>query len=169
MADAILTAERLRSLVDYNPETGEFIRKVTVSGPARAGSVARGCIARNGYRYIGFDGGVYLAHRCAWLHVHGEWPDGMIDHVNGVRTDNRLANLRVVDHVLNGQNQRTCKRTSTTSSLLGVSRMCGGKDRFRARIYVGKKEVFLGVFDTEHEAHRAYIEAKRRLHPGCAI
>ena len=88
----MLTQARLKKLLSYNTDTGEFRWRVTRRGAARAGSVA-GCVRHDGYVRIAIDGKRYLAHRLAWLYVHGELvPE--LDHANGVRSDNRLDNLR---------------------------------------------------------------------------
>lgn len=105
-------------------------------------------------------------HRVAWLIVHGAWPVGLIDHINGEKVDNRLANLREADKAINAQNRRGPAATSTVG-FLGVSRQKNG--RFQARIGVGGKNVALGTFDTAEEAHAAHIAGKRRLHRGCML
>jgi hypothetical protein len=151
----MLTAERLRELLDYNPETGIFRWNVA----ARAGTVV-GCLNR-GYRVIRVDRMLYRAHRLAWLHVYGCWPTDEIDHINGIKDDNRLANLREVTCAENQQNRRSA-RTDNKTGLLGVSSSQGG---FQAQIKVNCKLFFLGRFATAELAHAAYLEAKRRLHP----
>ena len=95
----------------------------------------------------------------------GEWPDGYIDHGNGVRTDNRWANLRAGDRSFNMQNQRRARRDNTTG-WLGVSRV---KSRFEAAIQVRGRRFRLGRFDTPEAAHAAYLTAKRKLHEGCTL
>ena len=88
-----LTAARLRELLQYDPETGVFTRLVKTSNGIKVGDVAGTADAR-GYILIRVDGWLHLAHRLAWLHMTCEWPKGMIDHINGVRDDNRWSNLR---------------------------------------------------------------------------
>jgi hypothetical protein len=87
-----LNAARLRELMHYEPETGRVVRRTATRGH-RAGAVA-GCTRRDGYQVISIDGYRYLAHRLAWLYVHGAWPDGDLDHINANPSDNRIANLR---------------------------------------------------------------------------
>jgi HNH endonuclease/AP2 domain len=102
----------------------------------------------------------------AWLIVYGAWPSKNIDHINGVKTDNRIANLRDVSQSINGEN-RAAPRKSTRSGFLGVTKDKDGK--FRAQISVGGKNTHLGVFAVAEEAFAAYLSAKRRLHVGCTI
>jgi hypothetical protein len=162
MANPNLTAERLRQLVDYDPETGIFTwkikRKKVVVGE-RAGRMMN-----SGYQAIGIEYGLYLAHRLAWLYVYGEWPKHNLDHINGNRLDNRIANLRDVPQVVNAQNRR---RALGRSGLIGAFTAKAG--RWRSQIRINGSQVPLGFFDTAEEAHQAYLTAKRRLHEGCTI
>lgn len=160
-----LTQARLRELLHYDPETGVFTRLVARKGPkAWVGCVA-GSPDRKGYTSIVIDQERHAAHRLAWFYVHGSWPDGQIDHINGVKDDNRLANLRVVSNQVNGQNSRVA-RSSNRVGLLGVTPW---KKRFRASIYINGRSVYLGLFAEPEQAHAAYVEAKRQIHPGCTI
>ena len=160
----MLTYERLREVLHYDPETGVFTRLVRTSNRIKVGDVA-GCSAGDGYVQIRVDGVRYLAHRLAFLWMTGEWPRDMIDHINGVRDDNRFANLRPATRAENMQNQRRAMSNSQTG-LLGVTRV--GK-RFMATIQVDGRKIHIGTFDTPEQAHEAYLAAKRRLHPGCTI
>ena len=121
-----------------------------------------------GYVDVCLFGKRYGAHRLAWLHALGEWPAGEIDHINGNRADNRLANLRDVSHAVNTQNIRAPHRRNTSSGLLGVRR---GKEslRFEACIRVNRRHVCIGRFDTAEQAHQAYLAAKREFHEGCTL
>ena len=158
-----LKAERLRELLNYDPETGVFTWRVSRRATARPGSVA-GTITPKGYRAI-WIGANYRAHRLAWLYVHGEWPSGEIDHIDGNRANNAIANLRDVSTSFNHENLRKA-RSDSRHGFLGVSPM--GK-RWKARITVRGKFQHLGIYDTPEEAHAVYLEAKRRLHAGCTI
>jgi hypothetical protein len=107
-------------------------------------------------------GRFYYAHRLAFLYMTGEWPPNEVDHLNGIRDDNRWANLRLATVSLNRQNQRRPRRDNTTG-YLGV--MVNGAG-FAARIMVDGKKFNLGTFKTPQEAHEVYLTAKRRLHKG---
>lgn len=162
MAASDLTAQRLRELLNYNPDTGAFTRAVARSN-VPAGSLA-GCLNSVGYLVIRIDSRLYLSHRLAWLYMHGGWPEHHIDHINGNTRDNRIANLRDVKNSVNSQNQRSAKQSA--SNLLGAHKW---HDKWTAGIMLNGKKTHLGVFSTPEEAHAAYIEAKRLMHPGCTI
>lgn len=167
MADANLTPELLRQLLDYDPETGVFTNRVK-RGKSRSypGEVA-GHLHKFGYRVTTIRYVRYPEHRLAWLYVHGTWPTGEIDHINGNRADNRIANLRDVTPQINQENRRIAHQGSRTG-LLGVYPSSKG-DKWISRIRVQGKVNHLGTFDCPDAAHAAYIEAKRRLHKGCTI
>ena len=164
MAKADLTAQRLRELLDYDPLAGVFTRKMRNANCVRVGQVA-GYTRPNGYVCIRVDGKSYLAHRLAWMYSNGEWPAGVVDHIDGNTSNNRIANLRDVPHASNMQNQRAAQAHSI-SGILGVSRVVSG---WKARITVGGKKVNLGIFHTHDLAAAAYVTAKRELHAGCTI
>lgn len=160
-----MTAEKLRELVHYDPESGAFTwLNVSKFGTAKVGAIA-GSRHAQGYRQINFRREVYLCHRLAWLYVHGEWPSACIDHINGDKADNRLANLRSVTSTINAQNVRRAQ-VNNSLGLLGVSR---DKKKFSARLLADGLRVHVGSFDTPAEAHAAYLTAKRQLHAGCTI
>lgn len=165
MSDKDLTAARLRELLHYDVETGLFTRKVATSQRHNVGESV-GSKHRTGYLYAMLDRKTYAAHRLAWLYVFGEWPRGHIDHINSIKSDNRLCNLRDVDRLTNAQNERRARRNNKSSGLLGVS---GEGGRFRALIRVGGVLQHLGTFETPQQAHNAYLTAKRELHAGCTI
>lgn len=169
MAKADLTAARLRELLQYNPETGEWLR-LQASGkrltrPDSVGPV-RGQGNWLGYKQISVDGHQYQAHRLAWLYMVGQWPNGQIDHINGDGKDNRWSNLRDVEPRVNTQNQRTARKDNR----LGLLGVYPNHNRFMARISTPeKRNKYLGTFDTAEEAHEAYLKAKRQFHEGCTI
>ncbi len=171
MAESDLNASRLRELLNYDRDTGAFTWRTRVSQRVRAGSLAGGPSKDDGRWRITVDGVKYLGHRLAWLYVHGEWPPGELDHTNGDghMGNNRISDLRPVTSRVNTQNQRRARSDNKSSGLLGVhwDKRYGG--HWVSHIGVNGKQKYLGQFDTPQAAHAAYLEAKRRLHPGCTI
>lgn len=161
----LLTQERLKELVSYNSETGEFVWLKNNGAKGIAGNMA-GRINFYGYSVICVDGRTYQAHRLAWLHKNGEFPSMNIDHINGVRNDNRIANLRNVSQRINCQNHR--KQNGNKKELIGA---CFDKatGKFKAQIMRGGINYHIGRFDTQEQASAAYINAKRAIHEGCTI
>lgn len=157
-----ITIERLKEVITYNAETGEFTWLVSLNGRAKPGDSA-GNISVLGYRRIGIDRRCYKASRLAIFYMTGKWPEFDVDHINGDSTDDRYCNLRDVPTVVNLQNQRRAKSNNKSTGALGVVR---DGSRFRAQIKAGGKRHELGAFPTIAEASQAYIEAKRKLHPG---
>lgn len=148
MTTSILTPDLLRSLLHYNPDTGVFT--YTRARPKiQVGAVAGHLHKGHGYIQLKVNGVLYLAHRLAWLYVHGEWPDGQIDHIDRNRTNNVFSNLRVVTGSQNAQNSDP-----------QVNNWTGGKDvtwfkpkqRWVARISLNGDRVFLGSFKDKSDA-----------------
>jgi hypothetical protein len=124
-----------------------------------------GYVSKSGYRYIHVNGKKRLCLRLAFLWMTGSFPKAQVDHINGVRNDNRWDNLREATRSFNIQNQRRA-HSRNRLGVLGVEQV--GK-RFVSRIWVDNKAEYLGTFDTAEAAHGAYLSAKRKLHPGCTI
>jgi hypothetical protein len=154
----VITGERLRKLLDYNPETGVFVWRVSAGRRAKEGARA-GHRLPSGYRVIQISGGYYREHRLAWLYMTGEWPPQEIDHRNLVRDDNRAKNLRLATSAQNQANKGVLP--NNTSGFKGVSRAGG---RWKAEIGIDGKRRYLGLFDTLVEAHDAYNEAARKAY-----
>lgn len=159
----MLTAERLRELVDFDPNTGIFTSKVARGSRCMAGKILGG-LHRYGYIRISVDGREHKAHRLAWLYVHGQYPVGIVDHINGRRDDNRIANLRDVDHQVNAENRKGA-RSGKKIPLMGVKKQTLGPT-YTASIKVKGKVISLGGFSTPEAAHAAYLQAKAKHHVG---
>lgn len=164
MANADLTLSRLHELIEYVPETGLFFWRKS-SGRCKAGTLA-GTEGGNGYLQISIKKHRNYLHRIAWFYMTGEWPKDDIDHLDGNRSNNRWSNLREATRTINMQNRRSVAANKTSCSLLGAYKT---RKHWLSKIRVDGGNIHLGVFDTAEEAHAAYIEAKRRLHPGCTL
>lgn len=166
MATANLTAQRLREVLHYDPNSGVFARLVAYRN-RYSGRSGVGGRQRSGHIRICVDGKKHFAHRLAWLFVNGDWPSGDLDHIDGDPANNRIANLRLVTHEANMQNFRRPTARSTTR-LLGVS-WCKINKKWKACISIGGRTKHLGLFDLPEAAHAAYVSAKRIHHDGCTI
>lgn len=154
--DIILTADRLREVVDYNVTTGVFTWKIISKYRLAISSVGdiAGCLNRGGYYKIGIDNHVYLAHRLAFLYMTGEWPKHQIDHINRVTHDNRWVNLREATHAQNIRNSKI--KSTNTAGFKGIRKNNKG---WIARIWVNGKRLYLGQFSSREEAHTSYVTA----------
>lgn len=156
-----MRCEEISSILKYCPVTGIF---VWIGGGAknnRIGKIA-GRIDRTGYVRIQIHGVDYPAHRLAWFMFYGTEPIGMIDHINGQRADNRICNLRLSNCRANGKNRAEHR----DGKLPGTSRERRCISKWRARIKVDGKTRYLGLFDSEQEAHLAYLAVERRIAEG---
>lgn len=162
----MLTKERLNEVLDYDPETGNFIRKITVNGRSAGKTSGRqvGRIAGSrdghGYTVIGIDGKKYWAARLAFLWMTGEWPSYDVDHIDGNPSNNRWINLRQATTQQNLRHKRIQKNNK--SGFKGVHKhkdadgVWAGK--WRAKIKAGR-HIHLGLFDCPVAAYLAYIVA----------
>lgn len=161
----LLSAESLRERLSYDPSTGDFtyLARTWPSAPHDIIGKPAGTVGKRGYRIIRVEGKRYLAHRLAWLYMTGAHPTHDIDHINGVREDNRWANLRQAPKGMNHQNLRHA-RSDNSTGLLGAFVDRTG-NRIGAQIKVDGRTIFLGWHRTAEDAHAAYLAAKRQMHP----
>lgn len=167
----MITQEYLKECLTYNPKTGVFtwlkrprhhfgtdrgwkmFNSRNVGKPAGHEWPKKN--SRTSYMQIGIDGQKYLAHRLAWLYIHGTWPDNSIDHIDGSGLNNKLINLRDVTPRQNSMNRKT--NLNNSSGFKGVY-FDKSKKKFRAYIDVNGKKKMLGYF-TSLEAAKAAREA----------
>jgi hypothetical protein len=152
----VITADELRVLFDYNPDTGEFNWKVKVKG--RKLGRAAGYKNSHGYILIGVRRKMYYAHRLAWLYVFGDFPECQIDHINCNKSDNRISNLRLATGSQNKANSKL--RSDSKNGLKGIKKK---GNRWKAKIKVNGVETSLGIFDSKQDAHDAYCKAALEL------
>lgn len=170
---SLLTPEQLRNLLDYDAETGLLFwkpRPIEMFKNAKsfkswnttfAGKEALTALTDAGYKHGDIFSKKYRAHRVIWAMCNNKWPDELIDHINGDRSDNRLCNLREATRTENNRNGGM--RKNNTSGLKGVS-WNGRVEKWRATIFVNRKQVHLGTFDCKQKAHEAYKKAAEKYH-----
>lgn len=169
-SDEAVLARYLRNCVGYDPDTGVFTGK---ERPSHHFSHDRHCSAWNskragkpfeslcryGYVRVSIDGTSYAAHRLAWLLTHGRFPAQQLDHINGDKTDNRIANLREVSHAQNQMNKGVYQKNKT-----GVKGVRFSKGKYEAQIGHGGEMKYLGRFDTVEEASECYQRAAKEIY-----
>lgn len=164
MKDIRLTQKYLKELLHYNPNTGIFTWKVAKNSHAKVGDIAGYKKISDLYIAIKIDSKKYFAHRLAFLYVYGNFPKRNIDHINHIRDDNRIINLREVTH---SENQRNSKKRKDNKS--GFTGVCRGnnKNKWVAQIKANGKVKHLGIFRDKKDAIRARQEAniKYGYHP----
>jgi len=170
-----LTQEYLQSVINYDKETGIFTWKerdicefysiqTYAMWSKKCLNKPAGHLNIRGYLRITLNGKSRTLHRLAWLYTYGYMPINYIDHINGVKTDNRICNLREATNSENCQNIKKCQSNNKSTGLLGV---CFRKreNKFQSYICINGKNRSLGYFNTAIEAHNVYLKAKRKLHP----
>lgn len=142
-----LTISRLKELLIYNPDNGNFYWK---KGTGRVGKgYVAGTKIEAGYIHIQIDEKLYNGSRLAWFYVHGYFSENEIDHIDRIRSNNAINNLREVSHSCNLQNSGN--RKDTTTGVKGVNYNKRSK-KFIALIHVNKIRYYLGCFDNKLDA-----------------
>lgn len=154
-----MTQNELKDLFLYDPITGIFTNKIRRSGSC-AGKKA-GSLNNNGYALIRINKKNYAAHRLAWLYMYGAWPTFEIDHINMVRHDNRICNLREVTRFQNSQN--TGLNSNNTSGHKGVH-WDTTNSKWKGQIRLNGKRFSLGYFINLNDAILARKQAEEQLH-----
>ena len=155
MADEIISQEYLQTIFDY--KDGQLYRKIKVNNqpPGFVGSKEK-----KGYFCVSINGKRYKVHRIIWFLKHNFWPK-QIDHINGIKNDNRIENLREASSSQNNQNSKI--RKDNISGVKGVS-WHKHKQRWLAKIDVDKKRIQLGYFKSLKSAKSAITKARNKYH-----
>jgi len=153
MADKI-THEQVRTWLSLDYETGLFTRLITKGARFKAGTIATPLNKGDGYYRICLDWRQYNYAHVVWFYIHGEWPKE-IDHINGNRSDNRPANLRLATRDQNMAARKEYRKSK--SGYRGVHQIASG--RFQAQISVAGRKRHIGVYETAEEAHEAWKAA----------
>lgn len=153
--EKFLTYEQAKEMFDYDLEKGILIWKNCLSKPRLNGTVA-GYLDSKGYVSIGIKKIEYKSHRIIWFLMTGKWPKNQIDHINGIRNDNRFCNLREATGSQNNAN--SSKRNST-----GYKGVCKNNNKWQSQIKIDGKKIYLGLYDTPEEAHAVYVVKAKEL------
>lgn len=158
------TVDFLRSILDYDRSTGIFYwrhRSDSINGFDKkyAGKPAGYLNKLRGYLIIRINTRGYSAHRLAWFYVHGEWPKDQIDHINGIKTDNRIDNLREATNQQNGFNKGIMSTNTSGVSGIGIEKRT---QKWRSYITINGQYTHLGLFPNEDEAIAARLAAEER-------
>lgn len=156
----MITQERLKELLSYDPLTGVFLWRVAKKRGGSPGDRA-GYSQSNGYVVIRVDRKLCKAHRLAWLFHYGEIPDREVDHINLDKSDNRISNLRLATRSQNRSNVRAYKNSTSGQKGVTPHRMTG---KWQATISINGKQKYLGLFEDREVAASAYAKAAQELH-----
>lgn len=156
----MITQSELKELLDYNPETGIFTWLCNRGMNKRKGKAA-GSKFLTGYILIKINNIFYCAHRLAWLYVNGHDPKEFIDHINRIKDDNRLCNLREASRVENGYNRKLS--INNKSGIKGIT-WCSHYKKWLARINVNGIRKFIGYFENINDAEISIIESRKKYH-----
>jgi hypothetical protein len=154
-----LTYDRLRKVLNYDAHTGVFTWRTKLSRKVVVGREA-GTLKPNGYVSIRIDQKAYYAHRLAWCYVYGDWPDEEVDHIDGDKTNNCIANLRQASRKQNMENR---VQPTGASGYRGVCWLKANQ-KWRASIVHNGKNIYLGLFNTAEEASAMYRDAAAFFH-----
>ena len=151
---------RLREVLKYSKRTGLFTWIKPTHPQSRRCVIGAnaGHASTSGHLQICIDGKFHSSHRLAWLYVTGSWPDGDIDHRNGIPSDNRWSNLRLASRSQNVANAK--KRAGSKSTLKGV-KYHAQSNKWVGQLRVAGRALYLGIFKTPEKAHAAYVKAAR--------
>lgn len=152
------TLDTLKQILEYDPISGLLIWKVRRNSKTLIGNIA-GSLLPTGYIRIYIDKVQHMAHQLAWLFTYGEWPNPMLDHIDGNRSNNRIENLRISNARINQLN-RIEHRNGNLPGTFQTKRLT-----WVSRININGKKVTLGSFKTEEEANQVYLKKFEEIDP----
>ena len=153
----MLTQQQVKENFDYHSD-GYLIRITNTKNQVKINAKA-GCLHSSGYIIIKLKNKPYKAHRLIWLWHHGEWPKQDIDHINMIRHDNRIENMREAT-----RSQNCMNKTMYSSNKSGFKGVYQRGKKFGAEIMLNYERIKLGIFETAEEAHNAYCQAAKIYH-----
>ena len=159
-----MSSDELKQILSYDKNTGHFSWLIKKNGMKDT----VGTVNSDGYICIGINGKIYKSHRLAWLYTYGVLPKGVIDHINGDKSDNRISNLRDVSSKINSQNMRRSKSNNSVSTIPGVYQEKRSL-RYRVKLNINGKQKCFGNYITKEEAEAVCIEMRRKYYIGNKI
>lgn len=153
----MITQKELKELLHYDENTGIFTWLVSKAKSIKIGDIA-GKLQHTGYISIKINKKEYLAHRLVWLYIKGEWPKNQIDHINGIRDDNRIENLRNVTHRENHQNRIKHRDGHLVGTTYDKQRQ-----KWKSQIQINGRQKSLGHYNTQQDAHEAYLNKLKEI------
>ena len=156
----MITQNELKELLEYDKDSGIFTYKKDLKMHKKF-SIA-GWKDLHGYLNIMINGKYYKMHRLAWLYIYGELPSMALDHINNVRDDNKIENLRLATAKQNPQNLKSAHKDNSTGYLGVYFRK--DRNKYSSQICVDGIKKTLGCFNTAEDAYEAYINAKNKMH-----
>ena len=155
-----ITQEKLKEILDYNPDTGLFIWKVNSAKNVKSGHIA-GNLKDTGYIRIKINKKMYLAHHLAFLYVYGNFPKDIIDHIDSDRANNKISNLRECSHQQNMKNLRLYSNNSSGHKNVSWVK---SRNRWIVQLKVNGKQKYIGSFDNLELADLVAQEARNKYH-----
>lgn len=152
-----MTHEECLKLFSYDKESGKLYWKIKPNDRTHVGTEC-GHIMNCGYKHISYKGKKYLAHRLIWFIQNAVWPEKQLDHINGLKLDNRLENLREVTNRMNANNLKQHRQGHLVGSSFDKRR-----NKWQSYIKLDKVRKHLGYFQTQLEAHSTYINKCKEL------
>lgn len=158
-----ITQSELKLALSYDRETGVFTRICIPGTRVDLVNKKTNCLdSSTGYIRIRVDNRLYYAHRLAWLYEFGEVPSLYVDHINGVKSDNRIQNLRLADNSQNMHNRMATKASKTGYKGVFITPSTG---KYIAKIKINGKPKSLGTYETAELAFDAYKKAADEFFP----
>jgi hypothetical protein len=156
----MITQAELKELLNYDVDTGIFTWKIKYCRKVKVGSVV-GSPDKDGYIRVRINGKDYKCHRLAWMYVYNNFPVGKLDHINGIKNDNRICNLRLANNEQNAFNAKL--RTDNTS---GFKNVCWNRTfkKWQVSLSINKKQTTIGYFDDIELADLVATEARNKHH-----
>lgn len=154
-----LSLKDFKEHLEYDRKNGVFYRKKS-NNQNKVGDIV-GNKRKNGYVIAKIKGHNILVHRLVWLFEHGEWPNELLDHIDGDKSNNKINNLRPATYTQNKLNSKTSKNNKIGLKGVQLHQKSG---KYRARIFHNKRHVSLGLYNTPEEAHAAYVAKAKELH-----